>query len=457
MSEAAESSWVGGVRTGAAGNLRRFESASIEPARATGLSLTHAAALEGRTIFPSTVVASADSPRLLVSGENNPKLGRLVTKGLRKGWPIFHLTLEERATCPSSCRMWNDCYGNAMHMARRHAADDGLAPKLWQEVEALAARYPEGFLVRLHTLGDFFSVEYVAEWGAMLEKHPALHVFGYTARMESDPIGAFVGAMADGMWDRFAIRFSRDVIAPQVAAVFTEDPGHKSVLMCPAQVKATEACGTCGLCWSAPARDKTIGFLRHGMKGAKVTPAASEGMRAFAGKCLAGNTREVAVDVFIDTMHDDEDVQAYVDDWIGEVIAAAAKALISEVSVEEGGGRAVTVTAERGSYGGHHNAPAPPPVKLLPEAMIVRWGASVAAGFNFVLPDGQKLGDATRADLRKAADKFATFGKEAHQKSRWLLLIAQGLPDGDTVRSRFKPSRLTELAIEAEKNTEIPA
>lgn len=65
---------------------------------------THPALVEGRTIFPSTVVAPADSPRLLVSGTNQRKIGRIVSKGRWKGFPLYTLTLEERATCWPSAR-----------------------------------------------------------------------------------------------------------------------------------------------------------------------------------------------------------------------------------------------------------------------------------------------------------------------------------------------------------------
>ena len=47
------------------------------------------------------------------------KLGRLVTKGKFKGYKVFSLTLEERATCPTSCERWGDCYGNNMPFAHR--------------------------------------------------------------------------------------------------------------------------------------------------------------------------------------------------------------------------------------------------------------------------------------------------------------------------------------------------
>ena len=40
--------------------------------------------------------------------------------------------------------------------------------------------HPNGFAVRLHNLGDFYSLQYVALWRRLLARHPALHVWGYT-------------------------------------------------------------------------------------------------------------------------------------------------------------------------------------------------------------------------------------------------------------------------------------
>lgn len=260
-------------------SLRRFESAVIDPSQVHDLSVDHPAVVEGRTIFPSTVVSPLASKALLVSSHNNPKLGKMVTKGPRAGWPIYQLTLEERATCPRSCAQWRSCYGSAMHMARRHAADGFLVPRLRIEVARLARAHPEGFLVRLHTLGDFFSVEYVLAWGEMLAAHPALHVFGYTARssFDDDPltrkIGWAVELLRDFQWERFAIRTSRETPAAKASIVVMADPELPDVIMCPAQSKDTETCGTCGLCWASGARSKTIAFLKHGMRGGR-RPAA---------------------------------------------------------------------------------------------------------------------------------------------------------------------------------------
>lgn len=255
-------------------SLRRFESADIDPAQAVELARDHPAVVEARTIFPSTVVGPDQSPRFLVSGHNNPKLGKEVTKGERAGWPIFQLTLEERATCPRSCAQWRGCYGNAMHRARRH---DHRSPEfmtlLRGEIATAARQHPAGLLIRLHTLGDFFSAPYVLMWGEMLLKFPQLHVFGYTSRRtddaadpESQKIAQAIDLLRSRFWSRFAIRTSHAEPGPERSIVVDQAVSAPDVIMCPAQVKATEACATCGLCWADAARPKTIAFLRHGMK-----------------------------------------------------------------------------------------------------------------------------------------------------------------------------------------------
>lgn len=253
-------------------SLTRFKSAEIDPRRAIGLRADHPALLEGRTIFPTRVVSSKSSPRFLISGHNNPKLGREVMKGPRKGWPIFHVTLEERATCPRSCEQWATCYGNAMPQSRRHTPDAAFLWLLRAEVATVARQLPNGLLIRLHALGDFYSVAYVAAWAELLARFPQIHVFGYTARRTDDPdpesakIARALALLTENAWGRFAVRTSAsDPVARSRSTVVDEDPDQPDVIVCPAQTGATEACATCGLCWSEAARDKTIAFLRHGM------------------------------------------------------------------------------------------------------------------------------------------------------------------------------------------------
>lgn len=237
------------------GPLKRHVHA--KPGRGIHLRDDHAAVTEARTLFPSTVVAASDSPRLLIEGKNQRKIGNMVTKGRWAGMPIFTLTLEERATCPRSCREWATCYGNRMHMARRHRDDGELMPLLWCELEALQAKHPDGFVVRLHILGDFYSLEYARFWELMLDKHPALRIFGFTAHPVNSAIGKQLAAMnteGDRCWIRFSGAYGAMgsvVIADERASVGT---------ICPAQSGKTDCCGTCGLCWTM---QKPIEFVRH--------------------------------------------------------------------------------------------------------------------------------------------------------------------------------------------------
>jgi hypothetical protein len=127
--------------------------------------------------------------RVLKDGHQSRKIGKAVTKGPRRGWPIFTLTLEERATCPRTCKAWGFCYGNNMQAAERIVAGERLEAALGLELLALQRQHPGGFMVRLHVLGDFYSEDYVRFWTSALDRFPALHVFGFTARLPGTPIG----------------------------------------------------------------------------------------------------------------------------------------------------------------------------------------------------------------------------------------------------------------------------
>lgn len=246
--------------------MRRFESVHTDPKTVWSLPETSAPSVEGRTMFPSTVVASADAPRLLVDGYNSRKIGRRVTKGPWSGMPIFTLTLEERKTCPRSCGHWLDCYGNAMPFSRRHAADDNLMAALATELGAMAVKFRRGFVIRLHVLGDFFSEEYAAFWRRNLAIYGNLHIFGYTAHDITAPIGKIIRKMNLRTDGRCAIRFSGKlgymgtVVVDQAPS--WDRAGNNQV--CPAQTGKADCCGACALCWAPAMRDTTIVFIKHG-------------------------------------------------------------------------------------------------------------------------------------------------------------------------------------------------
>jgi hypothetical protein len=244
-----------------------------DPAGVGGLHGQHPAILESRTLDPSTVVDAKDSPRVLVSGMNSRKIGKQVTKGRWKGMQIYTLTLEERATCPNTCAVWTTCYGNGMHYARRHRPGPDLEDKIIREVVALARKHTLGFVVRLHVLGDFYSVDYVRMWLALLAAYPMLHIFGFTAHTSNSEIGSEIARLNKTSRDQCYIRFSKGLV-PDPHAAFTAEtihhdpklPTYNGGIVCPAQTSKTPACATCGLCWTT---EKRIVFLLHGRPAAK--------------------------------------------------------------------------------------------------------------------------------------------------------------------------------------------
>lgn len=248
------------LRYGYGGRLRRFE--SIKPkGHGVVLKPDHPSMRFARTIFPTTVneVGNPRLKRLLKGGENSRKIGKTVMKGKLKGFPIFTLTLEERATCPRTCEVFDSCYGNGMPYAQRIKHGRAFEEALWEELAAKQAKHPNGFLVRLHILGDFYSVDYVELWAEALEAYPALHVFGYTARDPQSDIGEVVCEML-GVWpERFHVRFSGWGGARN-GSVVVESAEATEHVVCPAQTGGTAMCATCALCWHS---DRTIAFLRH--------------------------------------------------------------------------------------------------------------------------------------------------------------------------------------------------
>jgi hypothetical protein len=246
----------------ASATLRRFEA----PAHRSAMSLLpdgHPALAAARTRYPEMVVWPGFGAPLLKRGHHNRKIGDRVLKGRLAGAPIYTLTLEERATCWSGCRHWRDCYGNKMHFAARLMHGPALEWRLGAELADLARQHPDGFLVRLHVLGDFYSLAYVRRWLSWLRRLPALNVFGYTSWPAGSPIGALLADAACRLWPRFAIRLSNQgASARGVTTVYGEPKGPvvPEGIVCPAETGRTDCCATCALCWSTP---RNIAFLAH--------------------------------------------------------------------------------------------------------------------------------------------------------------------------------------------------
>lgn len=215
---------------------------------------------EGRTMFEMNVMppgishVTGKGTKMLKLACENRKMGGSGRKdwraGAYRGLPSYTLTLEERATCPS-CPIWDDCYGNNMPFATRFDASDGgglLVAALRPELDVLDALHPDGYSIRLHVLGDFFSVEYINFWHAQLHRRPGLMLFGYTH------VGGTMRAAIDKVFDHHGFRFNilqSDGLlngSGRPVALLETSPGADQLPMCPYYQEKVEDCLDCGLC-----------------------------------------------------------------------------------------------------------------------------------------------------------------------------------------------------------------
>lgn len=221
----------------------------------------------GVSMYEKTLTRPMDAARLLRPASDNAKLGGSTRKTWRigpfKNRPLYSLTLEERATCPATCPALTDCYGNNMPFAKRvdvSADPMGFLRRLELELAQLARKHPEGFSIRLHVLGDFYSVEYVRFWQRALERFPRLGIYGYTHT---------TGDIADAIDDVFARypgRFSilrSDDPTPGIRPMALREtmPESASLPVCPEQTGKAASCLDCGLCTLPNVRG--VKFLSH--------------------------------------------------------------------------------------------------------------------------------------------------------------------------------------------------
>ena len=205
-------------------------------------------------------IRSVDSGQVLKKGSGNKKLGFKVTSSKWKGSRLYSLTLTERETCPRSCHHWDDCYGNNMPFAFRYSTD-GIMEKLEEEIPQLLEKHKDGITIRLHVLGDFYSVEYVQFWERMLLEHPKLTIFGYTANLPGTEVGDAVWLMNVRYAERCAIRYSRNADNDGLGRWSAAEQSFEGKSFdCPEQNGKVKNCASCGLCWTTP---KTVRFKTH--------------------------------------------------------------------------------------------------------------------------------------------------------------------------------------------------
>lgn len=233
----------------------------------------HAALTESRTVFPSQVFDPSDEHRVLVDGHNNAKIGKWVVKGAWKGLRIYTITFEERATCPTSCGLLRECYGNSMHMAKRKRYGEALLLQLDRELRQKAIEHPKGFVVRLHVLGDFPDLLYVEAWRSWMRANKRLRVWGYTAHAPDTEMGRAINRLNGQFPNRWRVRFSMPPGEVAAGSKFLrattiwnagDEKTIERAIVCPVERGKAETCGSCGLCWHQPADNWPIVFWGHG-------------------------------------------------------------------------------------------------------------------------------------------------------------------------------------------------
>ena len=244
---------------------RRFQVTTPADGR---ISTVAPADAEG-TIYQTAVETPTADTDVLTDGVNNRKIGGDVLVGRLKGAQIMTLALEERATCPRSCIHWLTCYGNNIP-SRRWAHGQALEAAIRRQVPELLRKRP--LLVRLHVLGDFYSHEYLRMWVELLDAHPDLSVFGFTAWAKGTPIGDAVARVRAAMPDQFAIRTSGQTgpwgswtIDWPTEKRFVRINGDAG-MVCPEQRDANDTgrrgkhCGNCAACWQS---NVPVVFIEH--------------------------------------------------------------------------------------------------------------------------------------------------------------------------------------------------
>lgn len=203
------------------------------------------------------------SLNMLKRGKQNKKLGDKVTVKMWKGMTMYSLSLEERATCPSDCEQWDNCYGDNMPFAHRfNHNSNNFIDYLGVQLDQLNDKHRDGFVVRLHVLGDFYDGKYIVQWQIWLNQFENLRVFGYTHHKADTQLGNMINNVNRLHPQQFRIRYSDDDSTPfnasvvQTSAEALARPG----IVCPEQSKFTDSCATCGYCWSS---DQPVVFYEH--------------------------------------------------------------------------------------------------------------------------------------------------------------------------------------------------
>ena len=191
------------------------------------------------TIYENNIFELDNYQFKILKPSTNKKLGKKVLKGKYKDYKFVTLTLVERETCPKDCIHWLNCYGNNMPFAHRISSKNAqlLEERIYND---LLNSTNQLLLIRLHILGDFFSVKYVKFWRKMLNTFNNIALYGYTANniKSSIPLSQAIAKeiIKLNKNDNCHIRFSNDLTISFSANSYDIVKPVKGVsLVCPVQ------------------------------------------------------------------------------------------------------------------------------------------------------------------------------------------------------------------------------
>jgi hypothetical protein len=212
---------------------------------------------DGTTMWTKQIYDPGDYPYDVIKESQNKKLtedgnpSERIRTGRWAGRKIWTLSLIARRTCARTCQHWVTCFDNNMRNAHRFEEGQALEDRIDLEVPLLLARHPEGVVIRLHVVGDFYSEQYVAVWREKLRRFPLLGLFIYTHRHPGTPIGDAILAMERAYPAQVAHRLS-DWDGP--GASFNGYEGEiedAPATICPMQLGQVKSCASCGLCFNS--------------------------------------------------------------------------------------------------------------------------------------------------------------------------------------------------------------
>jgi len=233
------------------------------------------------TIFPKTILDMAKektSLSVFKSASTNKKLSGIkdtgksagkagkynrITRGKYKGYRMYALTLVERETCSTACEHWHDCYGNNLYLAKRYRLD---LDRLKSDLDKLAQKEKGKFILRLHILGDFSTVEYIQFYLDSLVRYPDMVIFGYSRSWDNPELRPLLDQLQNH--NRVHLRYSGMKSETMTALSMDSDytkklVADKKAFVCPVQAGSKiDACMDCGLCFN-PRVSTPVAFITH--------------------------------------------------------------------------------------------------------------------------------------------------------------------------------------------------